>query len=751
MSTSAKQEPSLGYQFDTFGGVFTPSILTILGVVLFMSAGGVIGQAGVISSILILLIAKSITLLTGASIAAISTNSEVKGGGAYFLISRSLGPESGGAIGLTLFLAQTLSVPFYILGFTEALTLAFPNTNAYFELIAYTSTSVLMAINLLGASWAIKAQYFILSALVLSILIFMGGAALHFSPERFAANLEPSYSPVGGQMMNFWSAFAIYFPAVTGIMTGVNMSGDLKSPSKSIPRGTFYAIFVGGFIYCLEIILCAGAQTREQLKDQFYATLLDQSLFDLTVVVIIGVFAASISSALGSLMGAPRILQALARDDIFRTLTPFGKGVGNSDEPRRGLLLTSAITFIVLWWAMGQREQGGQALNIVGSILTMFFLYAYGMTNIAAFAESFSRNPSFRPRFKWFHWTTALLGTLGCFMAALLIHWQIALLAVAVIMALFLYVKQRVLSTTYGDVRRGFYYSRMRENLLKLNNQPNHPKNWRPNTLVLTGNPNNRRVLTQYALWLESRRGVATLVEIIVGSFKESMPKRLEAEVRLDQFINENQFEAFSEVLVTQDFDQGALALVQCHALGPLKPNLLMLGWPSSPERSIPTFNLIKVARQLQVSSVILIDRGLPSVDTSEMKRIDVWWRGRENGSLMLILTYLLCHNIEWSKHHVRVLRAISENEDRYSAEQDLTTILYESRIKGEVKVVRISGDFKSTLKKESGDASVVFLGFRVDQRTEQAQALHKHFSELLSGLPTTLLVHSSGEADLLV
>ena len=476
MSTNETTEPNLGYQFGTFGGVFTPSILTILGVVLFMSAGGVIGQAGVISSILILFIAKSITLLTGASIAAISTNSEVKGGGAYFLISRSLGPESGGAIGLTLFLAQTLSVPFYILGFTEALTLALPNTNAYFELIAYTTTSILLVINLLGASWAIKAQYFILSALILSIFVFMGGAALQFSPERFIENLSPNYSQVGDQMMSFWSAFAIYFPAVTGIMTGVNMSGDLKSPSTSIPKGTFYAIFVGGLIYLIEIILCAGAQSRDQLKDHFYSTLLDQSLFDLTFIVIIGVFAASISSALGSLMGAPRILQALARDDIFRTLTPFGKGIGHTDEPRRGLLLTTAITFVVLWWAMGQREQGGQALNIVGSILTMFFLYAYGMTNIAAFAESFSRNPSFRPRFKWFHWSTALLGTLGCFMAALLIQWQIALLAVAVIMTLFLYVKQRVLSTTYGDVRRGFYYSRMRENLLKLNNQPNHPQ-----------------------------------------------------------------------------------------------------------------------------------------------------------------------------------------------------------------------------------------------------------------------------------
>ena len=751
MSTVVAQEHTRGHQFGTFGGVFTPSTLTILGVVLFMSAGGVIGQAGVIHSILILMIAKSITLLTGASIAAISTNSEIKGGGAYFLISRSLGPESGGAIGLTLFLAQALSVPFYILGFTEALTLAIPATNPYFELIAYSTTAVLLVINLLGAGWAIKAQYFILSALALSIIVFLGGALAQFNLQQFTNNLTPEYSEMGGQMMNFWSTFAIYFPAVTGIMTGVNMSGDLKSPSIAIPRGTFYAIFVGGLIYFLEIIICAGAQTRIQLKESFYSTLLDQSLFNFTLIVIIGVFAASISSALGSLMGAPRILQALARDDIFRSLTPFGKGVGQEDEPKRGLLLTTTITVFVLWWAMAQRQQGGEALNIVGSILTMFFLYAYGMTNIAAFAESFSRNPSFRPRFRWFHWSTALLGTLGCFMAALLIHWQIALLAVAIIMALFLYVKQRVLSTTYGDARRGFYYSRMRENLLKLSGQPNHPKNWRPNTLVLSGNPNNRQVLTQYALWLESRRGVATLVEIISGPFSTGMVQRQEAKDRLDTFINRHNFEAFSEVLVTEDFDQGALSLIQCHSLGPLKPNLLMLGWPSSKERATPIFNLIRVARTLMLSSVILIDRGLPSIDTSSMKRIDIWWRGRENGSLMLILTYLLCHNLEWSKHHVRVLRAIGPQEDSDEAEEALKSILYKSRIRGEAKVVKIDGDFKSTLKQESTDATVVFLGIRVDVNEFDPEETHDHFSSLLSGLPTVLLVHSSGEADLLV
>ena len=751
--TARDHTASDAHKFGTFGGVFTPSILTILGVVLFMSAGGVIGHAGIRSSILILVIAQSITLLTGASIAAISTNSDVKGGGAYFLISRSLGPESGGAIGLTLFLAQALSVPFYILGFTEALTLAFPAANAHFDLIAYGTTGALLALNLLGASWAIRAQYVILGALVLAVVSFLGGALSHFSSEQFLANWESEYTSMGGQGMSFWIAFAIYFPAVTGIMTGVNMSGDLKNPSQSIPRGTFAAIGVGFLIYLIEIVICGGAQTRLQLKEMFYGTLLSQSMFNLTIVVIIGVFAASISSALGSMMGAPRILQALARDDIFRMLSPFRHGVGQGDEPRRGLLLTSAITALVLWWAIGARAAGGAALNLVGTVLTMFFLYAYGMTNIAAFAESFSRNPSFRPRFKLFHWSTALLGAFGCLFAALLIQWQAALLAVLVITGLFIYVKQRVLSTTYGDVRRGFYYARVRENLFKLNGQPPHPKNWRPNTLILSGNPHSRRTLTQYALWLESQRGVATLIEVITAPFVEGIKQRAEAQRRLQDFIEQNHFQAFADVCVTEDFDQGVRGLIQNHALGPIKPNLLLLGWPSSSERASSIFNHLRIARALSISSVILHDQGLPDTDSAETKRVDIWWRGRENGSLMLILAYLLCRNLEWARHHVRVLRAISPDEDADIARTDLEELLFESRIKGEAQIVELGDRFSDTILEHSRDATVVFLGLWVGELGEEfpVSEVHQYYAQLLDELPTTLMINNGGKADLLI
>ncbi|MHC4830365.1 MAG: amino acid permease, partial [Planctomycetota bacterium] len=236
---------SQGNQFGTFGGVFTPSILTILGLILFMRANQILGNVGVLAAIAILLISKSITFLTSLSISAISTNMQVKGGGAYFLISRVLGPEFGGAIGIALFFALALSVPFYLLGFTEALVTTFPSLTPHFQKIAFAGLATFFVVAWVGASWAIKTQYVIMGILVSAILAFMIGSAQAFSLATFKANL---YAAGPGELkglsgetlipLSFWAAFAIYFPAVTGIDAGVNMSGDLKDPARSIPTGT---------------------------------------------------------------------------------------------------------------------------------------------------------------------------------------------------------------------------------------------------------------------------------------------------------------------------------------------------------------------------------------------------------------------------------------------------------------------------------------------------------------------------------
>ncbi len=727
-------------QFGTFGGVFTPSLLTILGVIMFMGIGFVNGQAGIGSALLILLAAKTITLLTSLSISAIATNTRIEGGGAYFLISRTLGPGYGGAIGLALFLAQALSVPFYVLGFSLAVVTAFPILHDYFLAVGLVTSTLLFIINYFGADLAIKAQYFILGVLTLSMVVFLGGALGDFSMAGLRQNWAPSYTDGN----DFWIIFAIFFPAVTGIMAGVNMSGDLADPAKSIPKGTLAALGVGALVYAAQIIITGGAFERSELIHHPYQSLLDHAAFGLDYLVVPGVFAATLSSAMGSFLGAPRILQALARDDIFPILRPFAKGSPRGDEPIRGYFLTYAMTIGVLVIAGGSSEGG--ALNAVAAVLTMFFLYTYGMTNMAAFIEQFSGNPSFRPRFRAFHWVTALAGAAGCIIAAMLINAIAALAAAVAILVIFAYTERRVLTTTFGDARRGFFYSRARTNLFKLSALAPHPKNWRPTTLVLSGNPASRRTLAVFAMWLEARRGIVTLAEVLIGDFHELLKTRRGAQDRLDDYIDTNGLEAFSEVLVARSFDDGIASLLQTHSIGPLKPNLVMMGWPGDSTRAVPFSRLLRLSAELNMSQIVIVDRGLPA-PTSD-KRIDIWWRGQDNGSLMVILAYLLTLNWEWSGAALRVLRLVGPDESEQAARDEISTLIDAARLVVEILLVHESTIIEA-VERHSADASVVFLGFRPPS-DEQAEYYHASFERLTAHLPTTLLIASSGEANLL-
>jgi len=739
-AASAREEGATRNQFGTFGGVFTPSILTILGVIMFMRAGFVVGRAGIGSALLILLLSTSITLLTSLSISAIATNTRMRGGGAYFMISRVLGPEFGGAIGLALFLAQALSVPFYILGFVESLVRAFPALEPHFFTLSVGTACVLFVVTAVGAGWAIRVQYVILAVLALAVVTFLGGAAWRFKASQFRANWGPA------EGLDFWRIFAIYFPAVTGIMAGVNMSGDLKEPGKSIPRGTLLAIAAGFAVYASQILLCGGAQTREGLVEAPFRTLLDQTLVGASFLVVAGVFAATLSSAIGSFMGAPRVMQALARDGIFRPLRPFGVGTRRGDEPRRALLLTFGLTLLVLWYAGS--DTGGGPLNVVAVIVTMFFLYTYGMTNLAAFVESFGLNPSFRPRFRFFHWSAALAGTVGCGAAAFLIHPPAALGAMLVVGALYLYVRSRVLRAAFGDARRGFLYARARSNLLKLQRLAPHPKNWRPTVLALTGNPATRATLATLAHWFGCGRGLVTLVEILVGNLESLSARRRTALDRLEGFARSQDITAFPEVVVAPDFDHGLQTLLQAHSLGPIKPNLVMFGWPSNPERMEPFARHLRVARQLGMSLILVADRGLPPPGAPS--RLDIWWRGRANGSLMLLLAYLLTRNWEWARARIRILRVVEDAAGRAPATAALRELVTAARIDADVEVIVSSAPFADALWAHSADAGLVLLGFQVPDDGGRALPIGPGHTALLHGLPTTLFVASTGEADLL-
>lgn len=741
--TQKPQNSRGGDKLGTFGGVFTPSILTILGVIMFMRAGFVVGQAGVFYTVAILLISKSITTLTAVSISAVSTNTPVAGGGAYFLISRALGPEFGGAIGVALYCAQAVSVPFYILGFTEALVRSFPSAAPHFLFIALAVAILLFLVAYVGARWAIKAQYLIMAVLALSILSFMAGAAVHFDGTRFMSNAAPLFS----DGLSFWEVFAIYFPAVTGIMAGVNMSGDLEQPGRAIPKGTFAAVGVGFLIYLTQIVLIGGAQTRDQLLTAAFETLCGQGIFKTGFMVVAGVFAATLSSAIGSFLGAPRVLQAVARDEVLRLLKPFARGSVNGNEPHRALWLTLAISITIIIWASG--DTGGGAFNALAAVVTMFFLYTYGMVNLAAFVESFAGNPSFRPSFRYYHWAPAIIGAIACGVTAFLIDWPAAAIAAVLVALLYIALTRKVLRVRFGDARWGFAYSRLRTTLLKLAKLPIHPKNWRPMLLVLTGNPETRMTMVLYALWIGEARGMVTLARVLVGDIQQIARLRETAVSQLAEFLRENDFEALISVVMTRTLDEGLTTLIQGHPVSPLRPNMVMMGWSSDPERAESFARHLNAIRLLGMSLIVVRDKGVPG-DGKQRRRIDVWWRGRENGSLMVLLAHLIKLNWDWAEAEIRLLRLIDDEAGRAPSTDALQVLLAQARVRGEVQVLVSESPFPEVLQRHSSDASVVILGFNVPEE-ETALRFQSNFEAMMADLPTTLLVASSGEADLFV
>lgn len=728
-------------RLGAFGGVFTPSILTILGVIMFMRAGFVVGQAGIFDALLILLISKSITTLTSISISAVSTNTPVAGGGAYFLISRALGPEFGGAIGVALYCAQAVSVPFYILGFTEALVRSFPGTRLYFAVIAAAVTLLLFLVAYGGAKWAIKAQYGIMAVLALSIVAFIGGALEHFSWTRFNANWSCAFS---GEGMSFWAVFAIYFPAVTGIMAGVNMSGDLKEPGRAIPIGTFAAVGVGFIVYFAQVLIIGGAQSRAQLLSVSFETMGSQALFGTGYLVVAGVFAATLSSAIGSFLGAPRVLQAVARDGVIPLLRPFARGAAPGNEPHRALWLTLGGSLVIIGWAA--LDTNGEAFNVLAAVVTMFFLYTYGMVNLAAFVESFARNPSFRPRFRYYHWAPALVGALACAATAFLIDPPAAVIAAFFVAILYLFLTRRVLRVRFGDARWGFAYSRLRASLFRLSKVPIHPKNWRPMLLVLTGNPETRMTMVMYALWIGEARGMVTLARVLVGQMQQIAKLREAAVEQLESFLRENDFEALCSVVITRSLDEGFNALIQGYPISPLRPNIVMMGWSSDPERADFFARYLNMVWVLGMSLIVVRDKGFPREPGP--KRIDIWWRGRENGSLMVLLAHLLTLNWNWLDAQIRLLRLIGDEAGRGPSTQAMQDLLTQARVNATVQILVSEAPFAEILQRHSADASVVLLGFTVPEEGS-ARAFQSYYEQMTCKLPTTLLIASSGQVDL--
>jgi amino acid transporter len=718
-------------KFGTFGGVFTPCVLTILGVIMFLRFGQVVGNAGLWHALAIVLAAKLITILTAFSLSAIATNTRIRGGGAYFLISRSLGVEFGGVIGVVLFLAQAVSVSMYIIGFTEAFVAAFPNSGMSFGTVATIVNAITFIFVFIGAGWTIKFQYGILVALGLSLVAFFAGALPQASFATLISNSGPGYISGASE----FTMFALFFPAVTGIMAGANMSGDLKDPGQSIPSGTIAAIVVTGVIYTIMAITLAASAPRDALLAD---PLIVKSLSVSPALITLGIFAATLSSALGSMMGAPRILQAFARDDIFRPARFFAKGSGRSAEPRRATVLTFFIAQAGIM--LGD-------LDAIAPIITMFFMVTYGTLNLACFYEGISKNPSYRPRFRYSHWSLSLTGAIGCGIVMLLMNPLWAIASVAAIGLLFVLISRAEILTRWGDIGSGVAFEKARKALLKLEAEYFHPKNWRPAIIALSGGTWSRCHLAEYAQWIAGGHGIVTLAQLMPDIVENYIERRRDAERRLRKFIHAEGLAAFPVVLVHNKLSVGLESLMQAHGIGGMRPNTVLLGVPYTEDRWEELFAALRIADRYE-RSILLIDCDEdPEPWQPPEGSIDVLWQGQDHGELMVLLGHLLRNNPEWRDKALRVLAALPAKGDADAVNNSLTELLKIARIDASVHV--FSGDdVFVTLAQRTGNTAALFVQFE-PPAPEEESAFLEWTDKMGKLVPDIIYVHSAQRVSL--
>ena len=657
----------------------------------------------------------------------------MRGGGDYYLISRSLGAAYGGALGLLLFVAQAVSVAFYSVGFGEAIARAVPGVDE--ALAAAGAAAVLGVLAWLGADLATRFQYVIMAVLGAGLVSFFAGAAGAFDP----AQLRAGWATPGGAP-SFWLLFAIFFPAVTGFTQGVSMSGDLKDPAKSLPLGTFLAVGVSTVVYVLAMLAFTGSAPLEALAgdpETMRRVALRGSLVDA------GVVAATLSSALASFLGAPRILQALAADRIFSRLAPFAKGAGSRDNPRRAVVLTAAIAFAAI--AAGN-------LDAIARVVSMFFLISYGLLNYATYIEATAASPSFRPRFRFFHRHASLAGTLLCAGVMFAIDAFAAVVASAVLVAIHQYLRRTTVPMAWRDSLRAYRFRRVKQGIREIAAQPEGPRDWQPHILAFTEGKERRGRTLEFASRISGGSGMVTAVQIIEGEgvFEGARARRSEAEETLRQELAEGGFDAFPLVVAAQDLRQAAATLVQSWGIGPIQANTVLLNWYEGFRENSTASRwygrLLAGAIALERNLVVLHSEEEAWERTKarppEERRIDVWWWDDASSRLALLLAYLMKRTETWDQAALRLLApasAKSEARVRKRVEERLREV----RIDAEVEVVLDTDDDAMVERSEKVD--VVFLPLRV-QGMQVLDPFGEPADTLLAELPLVAMVAAGEE-----
>jgi amino acid transporter len=730
---TASPGPEPIQKFGTFLGVFTPSVLTILGLIMYLRFGWVVGNLGLPLTLLIVLMASTVTFITALSASALATNMRVGVGGEYYMIAHSLGLEVGGAIGIPLFLSRTLSITFYSYGLSESILWLWPAARGPMPsyavpLLAAVIVVATTAIASRSAGLALKLQIPIMIAVGASLVALIAGAV---GGGMRAPELMATYrtAPEG-----FWYVFAVFFPAVTGFTAGIGMSGDLRDPRSAIPRGTLLAVTVGAAVYLIvPAFLSMSAQVGvDELARPGVGVWTAVAVLGVWLVFP-GMWGAILSSAFGSVLGGPRVLQALARDGLAPA---FLARVTKAGQPMIATWVSGMI-------ALAAVALGG--LNAVAQFVTILFLTLYVTINLSAAAERWAGDPSYRPMIN-VPWYVSLLGSLGAVVVMFMINAWACIAAVALESLLYVYLRRRSLRRRWGDARAGIWMALARFALVRLRGHSSDPRNWRPHILVFAGDPQKRIGLIRLANWFNQDRGLITACHLIVGDLTRDYAEIDARKEEMDRALAEEGLLAFSEVDIVPEFESGVISAAQANGIAGLQSNTVLVGWPSKPGRLESWLRIMRAISKAGKST--LIARLNWAHEPGQEKRIDLWWGGlQNNGDMMLLLTHLLTLNPEWRDARV-LIRSIARSEDEQKNQTGaLEALLAEVRIEADTEIImKPEGQtIADVIRARSATADVVFLGLQDPEAGTESEYVQR-MEEVVSDLRTTVFVRNAGE-----
>ena len=747
---------------------------------MFLRFGFAVGAVGFIGTIAIILIGHAVTIPTAMAIAEIATNQKVEGGGEYFIISRSFGLVIGSTIGIALYLSQGISVAFYIMAFAEAFTPLFKFFTEKFDLPGWliwvldqkqtVGIPALLALTYImltkGADLGVKALYIVVATLAISLVAFFVGETAYsqshtFDPIATIYNTEMSSdsvliklnppqthpdtstalyrepvlepkktdsSPINPLIpIGFFTVFAIIFPAFTGMTAGVGLSGDLKDPAKSLPMGTLAGTLTGMVIYIFIAYKLTVSASPQDLADTSKLVMSDIAWQGWWLIPL-GLAAATISSALGSIMVAPRTLQAIARDHIFPTPKINGwlsLGKGKSDEPFNASVVTILIAAAFI--LMG-------ALDVVAQVISMFFMVTYGSLCLISFLNHFAADPSYRPTFSS-RWYISMFGAVACFGLLFFMNGFYAIVALFMMVGLYFLIsyynkdKKSIALIFQGVI---FQLSRQTQVFLQ-KAEKEQSRSWRPSAVAISEASFSRIGLFDMLRWIAHKYGFGTYIHLIKGYLsRQSSQDAKKCKDRLIKMAEASDSNIYVDSLISPSYTSSIAQVIQLPGMAGTENNLLLFEFSRVKPDNLPdvvdNYTLIR-AVDFDVLILCSSERGF-----GLKQQIHVWLTAAdfENANHMVLLANIIASHKDWKRGKIAVFAVYPEE----NMEQDTRKLLGMT----ESGALPISGknisfikqpkdvDLRTIMKEKSQDADLCIIGFRSEAVKHSGQAVFENY-----------------------